>query len=444
MAHQEARAASGEGRGLQNRWFQLAVGVVCMGLVANLQYGWTLFVSPMDAKHHWGTSAIQVAFSIFIVTETWLVPLEGWLVDKFGPRPVVAGGAICAGLAWVMNAYATTLPELYTAAVIAGIGAGGVYGTCVGNALKWFPDKRGLAAGLTAAGFGAGAAITVIPIANMIQGSGYEKAFLFFGILQGVAIFALALLLVKPRAPKGAVAAKAVLTNPVEFTPGQMMKTPVFWLIYACFVAVAAGGIMATAQLGPIAKDFGFASMPVTLLGMTLPLLTMTLSIDNLCNGFTRPLCGFLSDRFGRENTMFVIFIGEGLALLGLMQFGQNPYAFMFFAALTFLFWGEIFSIFPALCADTFGSKFAAANAGTLYTAKGTAAMLVPLASVLSARGGWDAVFTVAAVVTIAAGLSAKLVLAPMRKRFITGHSEATVPVSDVGFLASASARRGD
>jgi OFA family oxalate/formate antiporter-like MFS transporter len=443
MAHQEAVAASGEGRGLLNRWFQLAVGVVCMGLVANLQYGWTLFVSPMDAKHHWGTSAIQVAFSIFIVTETWLVPLEGWLVDKFGPRPVVAGGALCAGLAWVMNAYATTLPELYAAAVIAGIGAGGVYGTCVGNALKWFPDKRGLAAGLTAAGFGAGAAITVIPIANMIHSAGYEQAFLFFGILQGVAIFALSLLLVKPRAPKGAVAAKAVLTNPVEFTPGQMMKTPVFWLIYVCFVAVAAGGIMATAQLGPIAKDYGFASMPVTMLGMTLPLLTMTLSIDNLCNGFTRPLCGFLSDRFGRENTMFVIFIGEGLALLGLMQFGQNPYAFMFFAALTFLFWGEIFSIFPALCADTFGSKFAAANAGTLYTAKGTAAMLVPLASILSARGGWDAVFTVAAVVTIAAGLSAKLVLAPMRKRFITGHSEARMPVSDMPFLASASARRG-
>ncbi|CAG9164810.1 oxalate/formate MFS antiporter [Cupriavidus pinatubonensis] len=444
MAHQEAEATSGNGRGLQNRWFQLAVGVVCMGLVANLQYGWTLFVSPMDAKHHWGTSAIQVAFSIFIVTETWLVPLEGWLVDKFGPRPVVAGGALCAGLAWVMNAYATTLPELYAAAVIAGIGAGGVYGTCVGNALKWFPDKRGLAAGLTAAGFGTGAAITVIPIANMIHSAGYESAFLFFGILQGVAIFALSLLLVKPRATKGAVAAKAVLTNKVEFSPGQMVKTPVFWVIYASFVAVAAGGIMATAQLGPIAKDYGFASMPVTLLGMTLPLLTMTLSIDNLCNGFTRPLCGFLSDRFGRENTMFVIFIGEGLALLGLMQFGRDPYAFILFAALTFLFWGEIFSIFPALCADTFGSKFAASNAGTLYTAKGTAAMLVPLASILSANGGWDAVFTVAAVVTIAAGISAKLLLAPMRKRFITGHSETPMPVSDVAFFASASARRGE
>jgi OFA family oxalate/formate antiporter-like MFS transporter len=180
---------------------------------------------------------------------------------------------------------------------------------------------------------------------------------------------------------------------------------------------------MATAQLGPIAKDFGFASMPVTLLGMTLPLLTMTLSIDNLCNGLTRPLCGLISDRIGRENTMFFIFIGEGLSLIGLMEFGHNPYWFMFFAALTFLFWGEIFSIFPALCADTFGSEYAAANAGTLYTAKGTAAMLVPLASVLSHRGGWSLVFTVAAVLTVAAGLSAKFLLQPMRRRFITGHA---------------------
>ncbi|AJG23783.1 oxalate/formate MFS antiporter [Cupriavidus basilensis] len=446
MAHDKSAAmAASRPSWLHNRWFQLAIGVVCMGLVANLQYGWTLFVTPMNAKHHWGESAIQVAFSIFIVTETWLVPLEGWLVDKIGPRPVVACGAVCAGLAWVINAHATSLPQLYLAAVIAGIGAGGVYGTCVGNALKWFPDKRGLAAGLTAAGFGAGSALTVIPIANMIQRSGYEQAFITFGILQGACILLMALLLVKPRPPVGAVAAKAVLTNPIEFTPGRMVKTPVFWVIYASFVAVAAGGIMATAQLGPIARDFGFASMPVTMLGFTLPLLTMTLSIDNLCNGFTRPLCGFISDRIGRENTMFFIFIGEGLSLLGLMEFGHNPYLFMTFAALTFLFWGEIFSIFPALCADTFGSKFAAANAGTLYTAKGTAAMLVPLASILSARGGWDAVFTVAAIVTIAAGLSARFVLAPMRRRFITGHAEALVPATDpAAYLAGLSARKID
>jgi len=403
--------------GFKNRWVQLIIGILCMGLVANLQYGWTLFVEPMNAKHQWGTAAIQLAFSIFIVTETWLVPIEGWLGDKFGPRPVVAGGAIFAGIGWVLNSYADSLPLLYTAAVISGIGAGCVYGTCVGNALKWFPDRRGLAAGLTAAGFGAGAAITVIPIANMIANQGYEKTFLTFGILQGVVIFALALFLVRPRAPEHAKGAKTVVT--ADYTPKQMLKTPVFWLIYVIYVAVAAGGVMATAQLGPIAHDFGIAGTPITLFGATLPLLTMALSIDNVANGLTRPLCGMISDKIGRENTMVIVFIGEGLALLGLMQWGHNPYAFMVFAALIFMFWGEIFSIFPAICGDTFGSKFASANAGTLYTAKGAAAALVPVASLLAVGGNWNRVFILAAIVTITAGLTAKFVLSPMRKRFI-------------------------
>jgi OFA family oxalate/formate antiporter-like MFS transporter len=413
-----------------NRWLQLIFGIVCMGLVANLQYAWTLFVSPMEDKHHWGLSAIQLSFSIFILVETWLVPIEGWLVDKFGPRPVVAGGAIFAALGWVIDAYATTLPMLYVAAVIAGIGAGCVYGTCVGNALKWFPDKRGLAAGLTAAGFGAGAAVTVIPIANMIQTSGYEHTFVFFGILQGVAIFILALFMVRPQPPEGIVASARVVTTKVDYPTTRMIKTPIFWLIYALFVAVAAGGLMATAQLGPIAHDYGLANLPISLLGVTLPLLTMTLSIDNLANGFTRPMCGFLSDRLGRENTMFIVFLGEGLSMLGLMKYGHNPYAFMTFAALIFMFWGEIFSIFPAICADTFGVKFAAGNAGTLYTAKGTASMLVPLASVLSAGGNWDRAFMVSAAVTIAAAFAVKFVLLPMRKRFIEKANASVEPLS--------------
>jgi OFA family oxalate/formate antiporter-like MFS transporter len=378
----------------------------------------------MNARHHWGEASIQLAFTIFILTETWLVPLEGLLVDKFGPRPVVAVGALCAGLSWVMNSYATTLGVLYASAVIGGIGAGAVYGTCVGNALKWFPDRRGLAAGLTAAGFGAGAAITVIPIANMITRSGFEHTFFFFGILQGVSIFVLAMLLVRPVLRQQGMRKSKFAVSKADFTSRQMIKTPVFWVIYVSFVAVAAGGLMATAQIGPIARDWGLARIPMSFLGLTLPLLTATLSIDNILNGLTRPLCGFISDKIGRENTMFVIFIGEGLALLGLMQFGTNPYAFMVFAGLIFLFWGEIFSIFPAICADTFGSKYATANAGTLYTAKGTAALLVPIASVLAAAGGWNLVFIVSAVITIAAGVSAKFILAPMRSRWIESHNE--------------------
>ena len=401
------------------RWGQLFMGIACMALIANLQYGWTLFVSPIEAKHHWGLSAIQLSFSIFVVVETWLVPIEGWLVDKFGPRPVIAGGGILAAIGWVINSYATTLPELYAAAVISGVGAGCVYGTCVGNALKWFPDKRGLAAGATAAGFGAGAALTVIPIANMIQTSGYEHTFFFFGILQGAVIFVIAMFMVKPFVQKGIVASPRVVTSKVDYSVPQMLRSPVFWLTYGLFVAVAAGGLMATAQIGPIAKDYGLAKLPISLLGFTLPLLTMTLAIDNLANGFTRPLCGFISDRIGRENTMLIVFVGEGLALLGLKSFGHDPILFMTFAALVFLCWGEIFSIFPALVADTFGVKNAAANAGTMYTAKGTASLLVPLTSVISAGGNWDRVFIFAAVISIVAGILAKVVLAPMRRRVI-------------------------
>ena len=401
------------------RWGQLIMGIACMALVANLQYGWTFFVNPIDAKYHWGRAAIQLSFSIFVIVETWLVPIEGWAVDKFGPRPVIAVGGILAALGWTINSFASSLPELYGGAVLSGIGAGCVYGTCVGNALKWFPDRRGLAAGLTAAGFGAGAALTVIPIAAMIQTRGYEQTFLFFGIAQGVLIFAISMFMVKARVPKGIIAATRLVMSKVDYTVPQMLKTPVFWLTYALFVAVAAGGLMATAQIGPIAKDYGFTKMQIDLLGLTLPLLTMTVVIDNLANGFTRPLCGFISDRIGRENTMLLVFVGEGVALLAFMKFGHNPYAFLFFAPLIFLFWGEIYSIFPALCADTFGAKNAAANAGTLYTAKGTASLLVPLTSVLAAGGNWDRVYMFAAVISIVAGILAKVWLAPLRRRTI-------------------------
>jgi len=402
-----------------NRWAQLVFGIICMALVANLQYAWTLFVPPMQSETGWAKAAIQVSFAVFIFVETWLVPVEGWMVDKFGPRAVVLIGAVFAAAGWVMDGYATSLNVLYVAAVISGIGAGCVYGTCVGNALKWFPDKRGLAAGLTAAGFGAGAALTVIPIANMINVSGYRSAFIFFGLAQGILIFILALLLTKPTPPKGIQPAPRIVTTKVDYSMKQMLSTPLFWLIYVLFVSVAAGGLMATAQIGPIAMDYGFAVIPVTFLGATLPLLTMTLSIDSLCNGFTRPLCGFISDRIGRENTMLLVFTGEGLAMLGLMRYGHEPVMFMTFAALIFLFWGEIFSIFPAICADTFGIKNAAGNAGALYTAKGTASLLVPLASVLATTGNWDKVFIVAATMSIGAAIAAKFILAPYRKRFI-------------------------
>ena len=403
------------------RWLQLLIGVVCMSMIANLQYGWTLFVNPIHDKFHWTKAEIQVAFTIFVLTETWLVPIEGYLVDRFGPRPVTLIGGLLVGISWVMNASADTLTMLYVAAAIGGTGAGAVYGTCVGNALKWFPDRRGFAAGLTAMGFGAGSAMTVIPIATMIKSQGYEATFLNFGIFQGAVVFVLSLLLSSP--PKGFAAAtptqRAQWASQRDYTPGQMVLTPVFWVMYLMFVMMAAGGLMATAQLAPIAKDFKIADVPVSLIGLTLPALTFALSIDRVLNGVTRPFFGWVSDKIGRENTMGLAFCIEGLGIIALARYGQDPVAFVILTGLVFFAWGEIYSLFPATCGDTYGSRFAAANAGLLYTAKGTASLLVPLTSVLAARGGWSTVFYTAAVLNLVAAALALAVLKPMRRRML-------------------------
>src|ERR1700730_9405862 len=229
------------------RWGQLIFGIICMVMIANLQYGWTLFVNPIDQKYHWGRAGIQVAFTIFVLTETWLVPIEGWLVDRFGPKIVVFVGGILVGIAWAINSAAHELWMLYAAAAIGGIGAGAVYGTCVGNALKWFPDRRGLAAGLTAAGFGAGSALTIIPIQGMIQSSGYEATFLWFGIGQGLVVVVLSLLVRAPQ-PGEAPASTRVQQSARDYTPLEVLASPIFWVMYVMFVLVGAGGLMGTAQ----------------------------------------------------------------------------------------------------------------------------------------------------------------------------------------------------
>src|SRR5499433_193554 len=215
------------------RWGQLVFGIICMVMIANLQYGWTLFVGPIDQKYHWGRAAIQVAFTIFVLTETWLVPIEGYLIDKFGPRVMISGSGVLVAIAWVINSVADSLPLLYLGAAIGGIGAGVVYGGAVGNALKWFPDRRGLAAGLTAAGFGAGSALTVIPIANMIQSSGYEAAFLWFGLGQGIVVIIVALFLRAPQPGEVPIPATAVQQTRRDYTPVEVLKTPPFWVMYA-------------------------------------------------------------------------------------------------------------------------------------------------------------------------------------------------------------------
>jgi len=376
----------------------------------------------MSQKFGWSLASIQVAFTLFVLFETWLVPVEGYLVDRFGPQIVVFVGGCLTGLAWVLNSSASSLAMLYIAQIIGGLGAGAVYGTCVGNALKWFPDRRGLAAGLTAAGFGIGSALTIIPIQTMITTHGYQNTFFTFGIGQGLIVVLLSLLLFAPRrgqAPEASTS-RHVQQSRVQYEPLQVLKEPVFWVMYVMFVLMAAGGLMATAQLKPIAKDFHLDTTPVTLIGLTLPALTFALTIDRVLNGLTRPFFGWVSDFLGRENTMFIAFLLEGIGIWSLYVYGQNPLGFVLLSGLVFFAWGEIYSLFPATCTDCFGVTYATTNAGLLYTAKGTASLLVPLANVLVVEtGGWKGAFIIASLFNVIAALIAILVLKPMRQRLV-------------------------
>ena len=400
-------------------WTQLVIGIICMVMIANLQYGWTLFVGPIGDKYHWSKAAIQVTFTIFVLLETWLVPAEGYLVDRFGPKwIVVIGGALC-GVAWTINSFAESLAMFYFAGAIGGVGAGAVYGTCIGNAVRWFPGRRGLAAGLTAAGFGMGSAATIIPIAHMIKSSGYEQTFLTFGLFQGIVVVVVGSLIAAPAVnlmvapPKVAPGASRYQAEPLE-----MLKTPVFWVMYIMFIMMAAGGLMATAQLAPIAKDFKIADTPVSLIGLTMPALTFALSIDRILNGLTRPFFGWVSDQIGREQTMFIAFLLEGLGIIALANLGTDPVMFVLLSGLVFFAWGEIYSLFPSTVTDTFGATYATTNTGLMYTAKGTASLLIPLTSVIAAKGNWHPVFMTAAILNIVAALAAVLILKPMRSAY--------------------------
>jgi OFA family oxalate/formate antiporter-like MFS transporter len=401
------------------RWWQLISCIICMVMIANLQYGWTLFVNPMNKAHGWSIAAIQFAFSIFIALETWLTPIEGWIVDVLGPQRgpklMVAFGGIMVAIGWIVNSMADSLTILYLGAVIGGIGGGAVYATSVGHAVKWFPDRRGLAVGLTAAGYGAGAALTVIPIRYVIDTSGYQAAFFWFGLMQGVVVFVLAWLLRGPEPSEINTTAPKVAQSARSYTPVEVVKTPVFWLLYIMFVMVSGSGLMATAQIAPIASDFGVANT-VFLFGATT--ISVALIVDNVANGTARPLFGWISDNIGREYTMAIAFALGGIAYWLLGSLGTAPWAFVVFAALIFLTWGEIFSLFPSTCTDTFGPKFATVNLSLLYTAKGASAFLTPLANLIKdATGDWHMVFLVTTLMNFAVVGLALFVLRPMRAR---------------------------
>ena len=380
-----------------------------------------MFVNPINKAHGWSIASIQVAFAVFIALETWLTPIEGWIVDMLGaqrgPKIMVAFGGVMVAIGWVLNSKADTLTALYVGASDSPASAGARSMRPASDiAVKWFPDRRGLAVGLTAAGYGAGSALSVIPIREVIDAYDYQTAFLWFGIIQGGIAFVLAWVLRGPEPGELAAApAPKVAQGTRSYSPAEVLKTPVFWLLYIMFVMVSASGLMATAQIAPIAKDFNVGN--IILFGGAST-LTVALIVDNLCNGGARPLFGWVSDNIGREYTMAIAFGLGAVAYWLLGSLGSAPWAFVFFAALIFLTWGEIFSLFPSTCTDTFGAKFATVNLSLLYTAKGTSAFLVPLANVIKSHtGSWHAVFVVTALMNIAVVALALFVLKPMRAR---------------------------
>jgi MFS transporter, OFA family, oxalate/formate antiporter len=405
------------------RWTQLLSVIVCMIMIANLQYGWTLFVNPMrDAHPTWPLASIQWAFAIFIALETWLTPVAGWFADTLGPqrgpKAMVAFGGILVAIGWILNSVAESLPMLYLGAVVGGIGGGAVYATSVGHAVKWFPDRRGLAVGLTAAGYGAGTVLSVIPIRYVISTAGYQAAFFWFALIQGGVVFILAWLLRAPEPGETpATAAPKVMQTTKSYKPLEVLQTPVFWLLYLMFVMVSGSGLMVTAQVAPIAKDFGVENVVLLFGGTTL---TVAIIVDGIANGGARPLFGWISDNIGREYTMAIAFGFGAVAYWLLGGLGTAPWAFVAFAALIFLTWGEIFSLFPSTCTDTFGTKFATVNLSMLYTAKGASAVFTPAANVIKdAAGSWQMVFLIATVMNLVVVALALFVLRPMRARII-------------------------
>jgi len=397
----------------------LALAVVAMICVANLQYGWTRFVKPMEAAHpDWTDAAIKSAFGAFVLAQTWIVPLNGWIADRYGPKPMVALAGILVAIGWLVDAHATTIGQLSVGEILSGIGTGFVYGTMVGVAVKWFPDRRGLAVGLVAAGFGAGTALTVIPIGNMIKASGYAHTFQTFGLIQGVIVFIIAFFLAFPRAEEVPVVAagnaSAARMRKISSTPLQMLATPTFWLLYVMMVMIATGLLYITQVVEPMAKDYGIAASMITLI----------LIVDNLSNGGSRILFGALSDRLGREVTMAIAFTAEALGLLGLIFASGNAALFLVCAAMSFLASGEIYSLFPAACTDIFGAKYATTNSGLLYTAKGTAAWVVVYFALAFKHSGYSTTLAVLVAFTIVVAGLAVAALKPMRERAVAKELE--------------------
>ena len=419
---------------IPNRWIQLVAGIFAMMAVANLQYAWTVFTKPIQSHLHASLVSVQWTITLFIALETWLVPFEGYLVDRVGPRLMLGVGAIAVGLGWIGSGEAETLRALYFWYGLAGVGAGMVYGGTIGNALKWFPDYRGLCVGLTAGAYGVGTALTIIPISNMLKASGYQHTFIFWGAIQGVVVLIAALFLAKPPAgwtppgwkEKEAKIKSKLTVSAIDLTPWEMLCQPSFYVVYVMMTMLAFGGIVVTVQLSPMAVSYHVDKIIVAF-GMSA--LVLAIELDRILNGLTRPFWGWISDHIGRENALFISFILEAIAVFALLQLISRPIWFIALSGLCFFAWGNIYSLFPSITADLYGRKWATTNYGVVYTAKGLATLFAApgAAWLFEKTGSWTKVFWAMIVCDLIAAFMALLWLKPLAARIVKD-SERSMP----------------
>ncbi len=390
---------------MSKRWIQFGSAVVAMIMIANLQYAWTLFVGPLQKAHSdWSLKALGFAFSTFIFLETWITPIEGWLIDRMGPRLFLTAGGVLVGAGWTWMGYAQTLTQLYFGYGMAGVGAAFVYSGSIATALKWFPDKRGTVSGFITAGFGAGSALFIPTIASVLAHAGYKTAFLYTGIGQGLLIVIAAQVLhnpgpdfqVSPAAKKPV--SPRIRRNTQQFNSGQILVTPHFWVLYVAFVLTSVGGLMITAQASPFGKS---VAIPATA-------IVAALSWSRLANGAGRIFWGWFSEFVGREMAMFIPFLLQALCLVAMLKIGRTSGdMFIVTMVLVFFTWGSMFALFPAIIGDYFGPQNATSNYGFLYTAKGVASIGGGgIAAALFVKyGGWDVPFYLTAVLTFVSAL---------------------------------------
>ena len=412
-----------------SRWIQLLLGLVCMIVISSPQYVWTLFTQPLMTTVQATLAQVQITFSILIVIQTFLAPCQGLLVDRFGPRLLLSVGGALTGLSWVLAARATTLTGLYlTYGLLGGIGTGIVYVGVIGHMVQWFPDRRGFATGLVAAGYGMGALLTTFPIAELLNSAGYQQALVRYGwIFVAVGVMAAqGLRSANPNSqisnPKAQVRSAVPSLKSRQFRPSEMLRTPIFWLMFVMMTMMSTAGLMVTSQMAAFTRDFGMANAVV----FGLPLLPLALSVDRVMNGLTRPFFGWLSDHIGRENTMVIAFTLEGAAMTLWLLTRSHPVLFVILSGVVLFGWGEIFSLFPSTLTDTYGTKYATTNYGFLYMAQGIGSVLGgPVAALLhDAYGSWMPVFAIIIAMNFATALLAGLMLKPMRRRWLAGTIE--------------------